>query len=106
MNNQAIIENMLDMWLSQKQLEKIKKGWNAFYNDPLKYEGTIVVDMVRLDVRGGGIIMDKQELKKELLERYGDVVSHGHPALQNATPDKQLKMYPIMQFIREICFYS
>ena len=26
--------------------------------------------------------MDKLELKKELLERYGDVVSHGHPALQ------------------------
>ena len=51
MNNQTIIENMLDMWLSQKQLEKIKEGWNAFYNDPLKYEGTIVVDMVRLDVR-------------------------------------------------------
>ena len=51
MDNQAIIENMLDMWLSQKQLEKIKEGWNAFYNDPLKYEGTIVVDMVRLDVR-------------------------------------------------------
>ena len=50
--------------------------------------------------------MDKQELKKELLKRYGDVVSHGYPALQNATPDKQLKMYPIMQFIREICFYS
>ena len=51
MNNQAIIENMLDMWLSQKQLEKIKEGWNAFYNDPVKYEGTRVVDMVRLDVR-------------------------------------------------------
>ena len=51
MNNQAIIENMLDMWLSKKQLEKIKEGGNAFYNDPLKYEGTIVVDMVRLDVR-------------------------------------------------------
>ena len=51
MDNQAIIENMLDMWLSQKQLEKIKESWNAFYNDPLKYEGTIVVDMVRLDVR-------------------------------------------------------
>ena len=51
MDNQAIIENMFDMWLSQKQLEKIKEGWNAFYNDPLKYEGTIVVDMVRLDVR-------------------------------------------------------
>ena len=51
MNNQVLIENMLDMLLSQKQLEKIKEGWNAFYNDPLKYEGTIVVDMVRLDVR-------------------------------------------------------
>ena len=51
MYNQAIIENMLDMWLSQKQLVKIKEGWNAFYNDPLKYDGTIVVDMVRLDVR-------------------------------------------------------
>ena len=51
MDNQAIIENMFDIWLSQKQLEKIKEGWNAFYNDPLKYEGTIVVDMVRLDVR-------------------------------------------------------
>ena len=51
MDNQAIIENMFDMLLSHKQLEKIKEGWNAFYNDPLKYEGTIVVDMVRLDVR-------------------------------------------------------
>ena len=51
MDNQAIIENMFDMLLSQKQLEKIKEGWNTFYNDPLKYEGTIVVDMVRLDVR-------------------------------------------------------
>ena len=50
MDNQAIIENMFDMLLSQKQLEKIKEGWNAFYNDPLKYEGTIVVDMVRLDL--------------------------------------------------------
>ena len=51
MNNQAIIENMLDMWLSQKQLEKIKEGWNAFYNDPLKYKVTVVIDMVKLDVR-------------------------------------------------------
>lgn len=50
--------------------------------------------------------MDKQKLKTELLERYREVVSHGCPSLQNATPDKQLKMYPIMQFIREICFYS
>ena len=51
MNNQAIIENMLDMWLSQKQLEKIKESWNAFYTDPLKYKGIVVVDMVKLDLQ-------------------------------------------------------
>ena len=51
MNNQALIENMLDMWLSQKQLEKIKEGWNAFYNDPLKYKGTVVIDMIKLDLQ-------------------------------------------------------
>ena len=51
MNNQALIENMLDMWLSQKQLEKIKEGWNAFYNDPLKYNGSVVVDMIKLDLQ-------------------------------------------------------
>ena len=43
-----IIENMLGMKLSQKQFEKIKDGWNAFYNDPLKYKNTIVVEMVKL----------------------------------------------------------
>ena len=51
MNNQAIIENMLDMWLSQKQLEKIKEDWNAFYNDPLKYKRTVVIDIVKLDLQ-------------------------------------------------------
>ena len=51
MNNQALIENMLDMWLSQKQLEKIKEGWNAFYNGPLKYKGTVVIDMIKLDLQ-------------------------------------------------------
>ena len=46
MNNQALIENMLDMWLSQKQLELIKEEWKAFYNNPLQYKNTIVVEMV------------------------------------------------------------
>ena len=48
MNNQSIIENMLDMWLSQKQLNAIKNGWNAFYNNPLAYKGTVVIEMVKL----------------------------------------------------------
>lgn len=51
MNNHAIIENMLDMWLSQKQLEKIKECWNDFYNEPLKYKGTVVIDMIKLDLQ-------------------------------------------------------
>ena len=45
MNNQAIIECLLDMWLSQKQLKKIKTDWKAFYNDPVKYKDTIVIEM-------------------------------------------------------------
>ena len=48
LNNQSIIENLLDMWLSQKQLEKIKTDWNAFYNDPLKYKDSVVIEMVKL----------------------------------------------------------
>lgn len=47
MNNQAIIENLLDMWLSTAQLEAIKEGWNAFYNNPADYKGTVVVAMVK-----------------------------------------------------------
>lgn len=50
MNKQALIENILDMWLSQKQLEKIESGWNAFYNDPLKYKDSIVVEMVKQSI--------------------------------------------------------
>ncbi len=51
MDNQSLIENVLDMWLSQKQLEKIQNGWRAFFNDPLKYKGSVVVDMVKLDLQ-------------------------------------------------------
>lgn len=49
-DNQALIENVLDMWLTTSQLAWIKEEWNAFYNDPLKYKGTIVIDMVKQDV--------------------------------------------------------
>lgn len=47
---QALIENVLDMWLTSKQIETIKEGWNAFYNEPLKYENSVVVDMVKLSL--------------------------------------------------------
>ena len=47
MNNQAIIENLLDMWLSSAQLEAIKEGWRAFYENPSAYKETIVITMVK-----------------------------------------------------------
>lgn len=50
MTKQAIIESLLDIWLSNSELESIKIGWNAFYNDPLKYKNTIVVDMVKQSI--------------------------------------------------------
>lgn len=43
MNRQALIENILDLWLSQRQLEYIQTGWKAFYDDPF-----IVPKMVKL----------------------------------------------------------
>lgn len=47
MNNQAIIENLLDMWLSNAELKAIKEGWNAFYNNPADYKNTVIVAMVK-----------------------------------------------------------
>lgn len=46
MSNQALIENILDLWLSQRQLEYIQNEWKAFYNDPLKYRDSVVPAMV------------------------------------------------------------
>ena len=40
----------MDMWLDQRQLSIIENDWRAFYNDPLKYKGTVVVDMVKQDI--------------------------------------------------------
>ena len=52
MNNQALIENILDMWLSQKQLKKSKRlfGMPFIINIEI-YKGTVVVDMIKLDLQ-------------------------------------------------------
>ena len=50
MTKQAILENVLDMFLTSKQIEAIKDGWKAFYNEPLFYKNSIVVDMVKLSL--------------------------------------------------------
>lgn len=48
MSKQALIENLLDLWLSQRQLEYIQTEWKAFYSDPLKYKNTVVPALVKL----------------------------------------------------------
>ena len=47
MTKQVILENILDIQLSQRQLEYIQDEWKAFYNDPLKYKGTIVPELIK-----------------------------------------------------------
>ena len=48
MTKQALLENVLDMWLTQKQIDAIENGWNAFYNNPMQYKHSVVGDMVKL----------------------------------------------------------
>ena len=50
MTKQALLENVLDMFLTSKQIESIQDGWNAFYREPLFYKNSIVVDMVKLSL--------------------------------------------------------
>lgn len=45
---QAIFENVLDRVVTYDMMRYIEKGWNDFFNNPLRYENTIVVDMVNL----------------------------------------------------------
>ena len=45
LTKQALLENVLDQFLTSKQIEYIKDGWNAFYNEPLKYKN--YADMVK-----------------------------------------------------------
>ena len=50
MTKQALLENILDQFLTSKQIKSIQEGWKAFYNEPLKYKNSIVVDMVKLSL--------------------------------------------------------
>ena len=47
MTKQALLENVLDMWLTQKQLDVIEENWKAFFNNPMQYKNSVVVDMVK-----------------------------------------------------------
>lgn len=47
MTKQALLENVMDMWLTQKQIETIKTEWKAFYENPMQYKNSVVIDMVK-----------------------------------------------------------
>lgn len=44
-NNQ--VENVLGMWLFEEELEMIEYSWNEFYNNPTRYQNTVVVEMIK-----------------------------------------------------------
>ena len=55
------LEEVLGECFDIELLPKIEEDWNAFYNDPEAYAGTVVVDMVNqyIDeqpVRGGRVV--------------------------------------------------
>lgn len=64
MNNQTIIENLLDMWLSTVQLEAIKDNWKAFYDNPMGYKDTAIIGAVKqfitekISIKGGITLKD------------------------------------------------
>lgn len=90
MTKQAIIENILDMWLSCSELEMVKTEWKAFYNEPIKYANTIVIDMVKQSIEknrkpfyfSNDVIETNPELmdrffnENQLNEIYKDIVNH------------------------------
>ena len=45
MSKQALLEHVLDQFLTSKQIAYIQDGWNAFYTEPLKYSN--YADMVK-----------------------------------------------------------
>lgn len=47
MTKQALLENVLDMFLTKRQMDAIEKDWKVFYTDPLKYKDSVVVDLVK-----------------------------------------------------------
>ena len=51
MTKQALLENVLDQFLTSKQIAQIEDGWKAFYNEPMQYQNSVVVDMVKLSLQ-------------------------------------------------------
>lgn len=46
MNKYEEIEEVLGECFDPELLSEMEKSWKAFYNEPQKYAGTVVVDMV------------------------------------------------------------
>lgn len=44
------LEEVLGTQLTEAQTEYLKEYWKAFYNNPLSYKGSVVLDMVKQDL--------------------------------------------------------
>lgn len=51
LTRQSIVETILDMWLSYKDIEYIKEYWLGFWKDPLKYKDSAIANMIQNDIR-------------------------------------------------------
>ena len=60
----TLIEDMLDMQLSEKQMDSIKVGCKAFYSNPGQYRGSVVVDMVKLSLQDNVCNTGKEESRE------------------------------------------
>lgn len=61
MPKQKIVEAVLNMPLSQKQLDSIKVGWRAFYDNPERYRDSVVIDMVKLFLQNDAYVAKKEK---------------------------------------------
>ena len=41
------LENVLEMSLTDEQVEYLKDGWKAFYDNPTMYKDSVVINMVK-----------------------------------------------------------
>lgn len=51
LTRQGIVETILDMWLSDKDIEYIKEYWLGFWKDPLRYKDSAIANMIQNDIR-------------------------------------------------------
>lgn len=60
-HKQALIENVLGIWLDSDMLNYLEENWRAFCRDPYKYKDTIVPTLILKDLGYGMVTLDEEE---------------------------------------------